>query len=99
LTLACVAAGRLAAANPDLRILLAEQGPNNFQDPTVITPAFFGSHLVPDSTHTYVELIYEFEIHSKLHRFFSLFWTGNTSKAANDRKPIVPTGMCQVRWV
>ena len=30
-TAACVAAGRLAKANPDLKILLIEGGPNQFE--------------------------------------------------------------------
>jgi choline dehydrogenase-like flavoprotein len=30
-TAACVAAGRLAKANPDLKILLVEGGPNQYQ--------------------------------------------------------------------
>jgi alcohol oxidase len=38
-TAACVAAGRLAKANPDLKILLVEGGKNNFQDPTIVNPA------------------------------------------------------------
>lgn len=37
-TAACVAAGRLAKANPDLKILLVEGGRNNFQDPTIVNP-------------------------------------------------------------
>ncbi len=48
-TAACVAAGRLAKANPDLKILLIEGGRNNFQDPTVVNPAVYLSHLAPDS--------------------------------------------------
>jgi alcohol oxidase len=48
-TAACVAAGRLAKANPDLKILLVEGGRNNFQDPTVTNPAVYLSHLAPDS--------------------------------------------------
>ncbi|KAM3077347.1 hypothetical protein ACMFMG_006697 [Clarireedia jacksonii] len=48
-TAACVAAGRLAKANPDLKILLVEGGKNNFQDPTILNPAVHLSHLVPDS--------------------------------------------------
>ncbi|KAE8449238.1 hypothetical protein EG329_008405 [Mollisiaceae sp. DMI_Dod_QoI] len=48
-TAACVAAGRLAKANPDLKILLVEGGRNNFNDPTVTNPAVFLSHLAPDS--------------------------------------------------
>ncbi|KAG9116045.1 hypothetical protein FRC07_007492 [Ceratobasidium sp. 392] len=46
---ACVAAGRLAAANTGLEILLIEQGPNNLGEPTVVTPGLFITHLVPDS--------------------------------------------------
>lgn len=48
-TAACVAAGRLAKANPDLTILLVEGGRNNFNDPTVVNPAVYLSHLIPDS--------------------------------------------------
>ncbi|KAJ1301180.1 hypothetical protein OPQ81_003591 [Rhizoctonia solani] len=48
-TSACVAAGRLAAANPELDILVVEQGPNNFQDPMIMTPALFLNNLAPDS--------------------------------------------------
>jgi alcohol oxidase len=48
-TAACVAAGRLAKANPDLKILLVEGGRNNYQDPTVTNPAVYLSHLAPDS--------------------------------------------------
>ncbi|KAF8752312.1 GMC oxidoreductase [Rhizoctonia solani] len=49
LRVSCAAAGRLAAANPEVNILLIEQGPNNLNEPTVITPGLFLSHLVPDS--------------------------------------------------
>ena len=48
-TAACVAAGRLAKANPDLKILLVEGGQNNFENPTVTNPAIYLSHLAPDS--------------------------------------------------
>lgn len=48
-TAACVAAGRLAKANPDLKILLIEGGKNNFEDPTVVNPAVYLTHLAPDS--------------------------------------------------
>lgn len=48
-TAACVAAGRLAKANPDLKILLVEGGRNNFNDPTVTNPAVYLSHLAPNS--------------------------------------------------
>lgn len=48
-TAACVAAGRLAKADPNLSILLVEGGKNNLNDPTVINPAIFLSHLAPGS--------------------------------------------------
>ncbi|TAQ91129.1 hypothetical protein B7494_g575 [Chlorociboria aeruginascens] len=48
-TAACVAAGRLAKADPELKILLVEGGKNNFNDPTVVNPVVFLSHLAPDS--------------------------------------------------
>jgi alcohol oxidase len=48
-TAACVAAGRLANADPSLSILIVERGRNNLNDPTVTTPALFGSHFDPKS--------------------------------------------------
>ncbi|KAJ1301181.1 hypothetical protein OPQ81_003592 [Rhizoctonia solani] len=51
-TTACVAAGRLAAANPQINILLIEQGPNNLNEPAVVTPGLFLTHLAPDSKTT-----------------------------------------------
>lgn len=48
-TAACVTAGRLAKADPNLSILLIEQGHNNLDDPTVVTPAMFLSHLFTGS--------------------------------------------------
>ncbi|KAG8730878.1 hypothetical protein FRC12_020027, partial [Ceratobasidium sp. 428] len=51
-TAACAAAGRLAAANPGLEILLVEQGPNNLNNPSVITPGLAIDHLAPDSKNT-----------------------------------------------
>ncbi|CAE6483071.1 unnamed protein product [Rhizoctonia solani] len=51
-TTACVTAGRLAKANPELHILLVEQGPNNYQEPNVVTPALFLSHQAPGSKTT-----------------------------------------------
>ncbi|CCO36551.1 Alcohol oxidase Short=AOX [Rhizoctonia solani AG-1 IB] len=47
--LACVTAGRLAKSNPELNILIVEQGPNNYQEPSVVTPALFLSHQTPSS--------------------------------------------------
>lgn len=48
-TAACVAAGRLAVADPSLSILLVEGGRNNYNDPTVVNPAMYMAHLAPDS--------------------------------------------------
>ncbi|KAG2166373.1 hypothetical protein VTO58DRAFT_111285 [Aureobasidium pullulans] len=48
-TAACVAAGRLARADPGLSILLVEGGKNNYNDPTVVNPAMYLIHLAPGS--------------------------------------------------
>jgi choline dehydrogenase-like flavoprotein len=56
-TAACVAAGRLAKANPDLKIVLVEGGPNNFNNPTVTNPAVYLSHLAPDSKTALVSIL------------------------------------------
>lgn len=46
----CVVAGRLAAADPSLEILIVEQGINNLNVPSVVRPAMFLNHLAPGST-------------------------------------------------
>ncbi|KAF2019502.1 GMC oxidoreductase [Aaosphaeria arxii CBS 175.79] len=51
-TAACVIAGRLAEADPNLSILIIEQGPNNLQVPTIVHPALFMSGLLPTSNAT-----------------------------------------------
>lgn len=61
-TAACVAAGRLAKANPDLKILVIEGGKNNFKESTVVNPALVFSRLTTNSTMTLVCLIYSFRI-------------------------------------
>ena len=53
-TAACVAAGRLAKANPQLKVLLIEGGPNNFQEPTVVAPCMAPVFMLPDGKHTLV---------------------------------------------
>ncbi len=45
----CVVAGRLAAADPDLRILVLEAGPTTYNNPTHRQPAHFLSHIAPGS--------------------------------------------------
>ena len=45
----CVVAGRLAEADPNLKILLIEQGPNNYGHRDVIYPALYPRNLFPSS--------------------------------------------------
>jgi choline dehydrogenase-like flavoprotein len=49
-TCACVTAGRLAAADPNLRILLIEAGKNTKGLQAHVQPARYPSHLAPHST-------------------------------------------------
>ncbi|PVH99526.1 alcohol oxidase [Periconia macrospinosa] len=51
-TCACVIAGRLAEADPQLSILIIEQGPNNLDVPTIKHPALFMNGLLPTSNAT-----------------------------------------------
>ncbi|KAI0010049.1 alcohol oxidase-like protein [Xylariaceae sp. FL0662B] len=44
----CIVASRLADADPDLCILVIEGGTNNYEEPTIIHPAFMFSRLAPD---------------------------------------------------
>ncbi|KAI1845515.1 hypothetical protein JX266_008373 [Neoarthrinium moseri] len=48
-TAACIIAGRLAEADPNLSILIIEGGENNHNVPSVVNPAFFLQHLLPTS--------------------------------------------------
>jgi choline dehydrogenase-like flavoprotein len=48
-TAACVVAGRLAEADPNLCVLIIEQGPNNFGVSTVVHPALCLNALMPTS--------------------------------------------------
>ncbi len=45
----CIVAGRLAAADPELRILVLEAGPPTYNNPAHRRPAHFLSHLAPGS--------------------------------------------------
>ncbi|KAK7464324.1 hypothetical protein VKT23_006492 [Stygiomarasmius scandens] len=45
----CVVAGRLAAANPSLRILIIESGPNTENNPKHVQPLAYLTHFPPDS--------------------------------------------------
>ncbi|TFY62250.1 hypothetical protein EVJ58_g3976 [Rhodofomes roseus] len=49
-TTGCVIAGRLAAADPSLRILIIEAGPPTLEDLAHIQPARYQTHLLPGST-------------------------------------------------
>ena len=45
----CLTAGRLAAADPTLKILIIEAGPSTKNEPNHVQPARFITHLTPDS--------------------------------------------------
>ncbi|KAH5212661.1 hypothetical protein HBI62_191480 [Parastagonospora nodorum] len=62
-TAACVVAARLADADPKTSILVIEQGPNNFDVPTIVHPALFMSGLMPTSDAT---LFYQGNTESQL---------------------------------
>ncbi|CAJ2508973.1 Uu.00g139990.m01.CDS01 [Anthostomella pinea] len=49
-TAACIVAGRLAEADPGLSILVIEGGANNYNEPSVVQPAQFLTHIAPGST-------------------------------------------------
>ncbi|KAH7409702.1 hypothetical protein BKA64DRAFT_665641 [Cadophora sp. MPI-SDFR-AT-0126] len=49
-TAGCVIAGRLAAADPNLEILVIEGGQNNFDDPRIVNPGVALHNIVPGST-------------------------------------------------
>ena len=89
-TAACVAAGRLAKARPDLKILLVEGGANNFENPTVVNPAVYLSHLAPDSK---TALVRPFLL-SQYTRLIgnSQFYKSKASKHLGGREAIVPMG-------
>ena len=55
-TAACVVAGRLAAADANLRVLLLEAGPTTYNGPTHTQPLRFLSHLAPGSRTTRVHV-------------------------------------------
>ncbi|KAI5790242.1 GMC oxidoreductase-domain-containing protein [Geopyxis carbonaria] len=46
-TAGCVIAGRLAAADPSLSILVLEAGPTNFNAPTIVRPGLYLEHQKP----------------------------------------------------
>lgn len=48
-TAACVVAGRLAEADPELSILVIEGGQDNYNVPNVVNPLLFYQHLLPTS--------------------------------------------------
>ena len=48
-TAGCVLAGRLAAADPKLEVLVIEGGEDNYQKDNVVNPALFREHLAPTS--------------------------------------------------
>ncbi|KAI0401468.1 GMC oxidoreductase [Xylaria palmicola] len=48
-TAGCIIAGRLAEADPSLSILVIEGGQDNYENPTIVTPALYLTHLAPGS--------------------------------------------------
>ena len=48
-TAACIVASRLAAADPNLSVLVIEGGQDNYQVDNVVNPALFLEHLAPTS--------------------------------------------------
>lgn len=48
-TAACIVAGRLAEADPNLSILVIEGGQDNRGNPSIENPVFFLDHLQPTS--------------------------------------------------
>lgn len=54
---ACITAGRLAAADPSLRILLLERGGHTENMPQVYVPAFYMQNLYPGATTTHVHMM------------------------------------------
>jgi alcohol oxidase len=51
-TAGCVVAGRLAAADPTLAILVIEWGRDNYDDPKVVVPAMWLQHMIPEADST-----------------------------------------------
>ncbi|KAM0263150.1 hypothetical protein ACHAQJ_001303 [Trichoderma viride] len=51
-TAACIVAGRLSKADPNLSILLIEHGKNNLNDPNVVNASRYLTHLTPNSNTT-----------------------------------------------
>ncbi|KAI1757571.1 GMC oxidoreductase [Xylaria castorea] len=48
-TAGCIVAGQLAEADSNLSILVIEGGQDNYENPAVVTPALFLTHLAPGS--------------------------------------------------
>ncbi|EPE35077.1 FAD/NAD(P)-binding protein [Glarea lozoyensis ATCC 20868] len=51
-TAACIIASRLSDADAELTVLVIESGPDNLNDPAVVHPLLFLSHLLPTSKRT-----------------------------------------------
>ncbi|KAI9056218.1 hypothetical protein LZ554_001146 [Drepanopeziza brunnea f. sp. 'monogermtubi'] len=76
-TAACVLAGRLAEADPDLQILLIEQGNNSLKNKNVCYPGLALGHLDPGKHKT---------------KRTALFWEAESSSDVGDRALVVPSG-------
>ncbi|KAI1822582.1 GMC oxidoreductase [Xylaria intraflava] len=62
-TAACIVAGRLAEADPNLSILVIERGPDNYGNPDIVSPGMFLSNLMPGSK---TAIVYEGEMSEEL---------------------------------
>ncbi|KAH8102677.1 alcohol oxidase [Cristinia sonorae] len=76
---ACITAGRLAAADPSLKILIVEAGPHTQEDLAHVQPARFLSHMVPGS---------------KTMKFLISQPSAKLGDGVNPRFTIVPAGQC-----
>ncbi|KAI0830382.1 alcohol oxidase-like protein [Hypoxylon sp. FL0890] len=48
----CIVAARLSDADPNLSVLLIEGGTNNYQEPSIVYPAFMFNHVAPGNKYT-----------------------------------------------
>ncbi|KAI1781537.1 alcohol oxidase-like protein [Hypoxylon cercidicola] len=48
----CIIASRLSDADPNLSILLIESGTNNYENPSIVYPAFIFDHIKPGNKYT-----------------------------------------------
>lgn len=74
-TAACVVAGRLAEADPELSILVVEGGQDNYNVPNIVNPLMAYQHLLPKSKRA---ILYKARASRHLAGRESLVQTGGT---------------------